>query len=68
MSTKSGTGKAAWAARSAAYRDELEIRIRRGAEKQIESWSANGRIPFWPRFTARLAGRPFRPLDERTPQ
>lgn len=68
MSVKSRAGKAAWAAPSATYQDELKSRIQADAEKQMAAWTAQGRIPFWPRFTARLTRRPLRLPNEREPQ
>jgi hypothetical protein len=56
MSHKSKQGKAAWAARSGRYPEELASQIQAGAAGQMDRWAARGRIPRRARLYARLRG------------
>jgi hypothetical protein len=56
MSRKSNEGKAAWAARSACYHEELGEQITARAVGQMGCWACRGRIPRRVRLYARLRG------------
>lgn len=64
MSTKSRSGKAAWAVRAATYQEDLTKQITKDAQARMDEWSIRGRVPARVRIMARITGRPLRLPDD----